>query len=138
MWQTLLKYCQVIYYVVIQQSPEPTLISSQINLIVLKMPSWINSTSVKYCVKYCVTIKSIEFNIKYIFWKVSCKLGGIGHELSNKQTSSLFAMMLYNLRESIILHMCWRSKLLNLTYAKGHKWIGTIKCFQWYNYKVVV
>ena len=83
-------------------------------------------------------MKSIEFNIKYICWKVLCKLGGIGHVLYNKQTSCLFAMMLYNSRESIVSAYVLVIKASKLnTYAKGHKWIGTIKRFQWYNYKVV-
>ena len=59
-----------------------------------------------------------------------CKLGGIGHVLYNKQTSCLFAIMLYNSRESIIstYALVIEASKLN-TYAKGHKWIGTIKCF---------
>ena len=52
--------------------------------------------------------------------------------------SCLFAMMLYNSRESIAstYALVIEASKLN-AYAKGHKWIGTIKCFQWYNYKVV-
>ena len=69
---------------------------------------------------------------------VSCKLQGIGHVLHNKQTSCLFAMMLYNSRESIISAyvLVIEASKLN-TYVKGHQWIGTIKRFQLYNYKVV-
>ena len=83
-------------------------------------------------------MKSIKFNNKYICWKVLCKLGVIGHVLYNKQMSCLFAMMLYNLRESIIstFALVIEASKLN-AFAKGHKWIGTIKRFQWYNYKVV-
>ena len=74
-------------------------------------------------------MKSIEFNIKYICWRGLCKLGGIGHVLYNKQ-KCLFAMMLYNSRESIIstYALVIEASKLN-AYAKGHKWIGTIKRF---------
>ena len=55
-----------------------------------------------------------------------CKLGVIGHVLYNKQTSCLFAMMLYNSRESIIstYALVIEASKFN-AYAKGHKWIGT-------------
>ena len=60
-----------------------------------------------------------------------CKLRGLGHVLYNKQTSCLFAMMLYDLRESIISAyvLVIEASKLN-TYAKGHKWTGTMKRFQ--------
>ena len=59
-----------------------------------------------------------------------CKLGVIGHVLYNKHTSCLFAMMLYNLREFTIstYALVIEASKLN-TYAKGHKWIITIKVF---------
>ena len=59
-----------------------------------------------------------------------CKLGSIGHVLYNKQALCLFAMMLYNSRESIISTyvLVIEASKLN-TYAKRHKWIGTIKGF---------
>ena len=61
-----------------------------------------------------------------------CKLGVIGHILYNKQTSCLFAMMLYNLKESIIYTYALVIEASKFNaYAKGHKWIGTIKCFQY-------
>ena len=48
--------------------------------------------------------------------------------LYNKHTSCLFAMMLYNSRESIVstYALVINASRLN-AYAKGHKWIGTIK-----------
>ena len=54
----------------------------------------------------------------------------MGHVLHNKQTSCLFAMMLYNSRESITstYALVIEASKLN-AYAKGHKWIGTIKRF---------
>ena len=59
-----------------------------------------------------------------------CKLGVIGHVLYNKQTSCLFAIMLYNSRESIISTYALEIETSKLNaYAKGHKWIGTIKRF---------
>ena len=67
-----------------------------------------------------------------------CKLGVIGHVLYNKQTSCLFAMMLYNSRESIIstYALVIEASKLN-AHAKGHKSIGTIKRFQLYNHEVL-
>ena len=67
-----------------------------------------------------------------------CKLGSIGHVLYNKQMSCLFTMMFYDSRESIIstYALVIEASKLN-AYAKGHKWIGTIKRFQLYKYKVV-
>ena len=58
------------------------------------------------------------------------KLGVIGHVLHNKQTSCLFAMTLYDSRESIIstYALVIEASKLN-AYAKGHKWIGTVKRF---------
>ena len=53
------------------------------------------------------------------------------HVLYNKQTSCLFAMMLYNSRESIVSTHALMVEASKLNaYAKGHKWIGAIKCFQ--------
>ena len=51
---------------------------------------------------------------------------------------NVFAMMLYNSRDSIIstYALVIEASKLN-AYAKGHKCIGTIKRFQLYNYKVV-
>ena len=48
----------------------------------------------------------------------------------NKQMSCLFAMMLYNSRESIIptYALVIEASKLN-TYAKGHRLIGTLKRF---------
>ena len=47
-------------------------------------------------------------------------------------------MMLNNSRESIISTYALVIKASKLnTYAKGHKWIGTIKRFQLYNQEVV-
>ena len=59
-----------------------------------------------------------------------CKPVVIGSVLYNKQTSCLFAMMLYNPRESIIstYALVIEASKLN-AYAKGHKLIGTIKHF---------
>ena len=50
--------------------------------------------------------------------------------LYNKQTSFLFAMMLYNSRESTDSTYAWVIEASRLNaYAKGHKRIGTIKRF---------
>ena len=52
----------------------------------------------------------------------------MGHVWYNKPTSCLFAIMLYNWRESIdsTYALVIEASKLN-AYAKGHKWIGTIK-----------
>ena len=52
--------------------------------------------------------------------------------------SCLFAMMLYNSRESIDSTYAWVIEASKLNaYAKGHKWVGTIKRFQWSTCKIV-
>ena len=59
-----------------------------------------------------------------------CKLGSTGHVLYNKQTSCLFAMMHYNSMDSIISTYALMIEASKLNaYAKGHKWISTIKHF---------